>query len=175
MTDQAKANRGDRRPKKAAGHTLQHKSDEDRRQARPKCEYQGTDDHNARPDCYYRSFGADFVQQLAARKLAKQCSHATCREHKAYLGLRPFLIGEISGDVGAETCQHRSEEKIDAVETLRARIGSRDICSTKGTRRDRHMACFPPDRISKWADGKMRSQVQMCRRKRLMTTKESDP
>src|SRR5262245_53664080 len=51
MTDQTKANRGDRRPKKAAGHTLQHNSDEDQRQARPKCEYQGTDDHNARPDC----------------------------------------------------------------------------------------------------------------------------
>src|SRR5215469_11086018 len=138
MTDQAKANRGDRRPKKAAGHTLQHKSDEDRRQARPKCEYQGTDDHNARPDCYYSSFGANFVQHFAARKLAKQCSHATCREHKAYLGLRPFLIGEISGDVGAETCQHGSEEKINAVESIKAR--NRDICSTKGTRRDRHIA-----------------------------------
>src|SRR5262245_3253886 len=46
-----KRRRGDRRPKKAAGHTLQHNSDEDQRQARPKCEYQGTDDHNARPDC----------------------------------------------------------------------------------------------------------------------------
>ena len=62
---------------------------------------------------------------------SKQCSHATCREHKAYLGLRPARISEISGDVGAETCQHRSEEKIDAVETLKARIESRDICSTK--------------------------------------------
>jgi hypothetical protein len=61
-------------------------------------------------------------------KLAKQCGHATCREHKAYLGLRPFLIGEISGDVGAETCQHRSEKKIDAVESMKARIGSWNIC-----------------------------------------------
>src|SRR6516165_3800216 len=142
MANQAKANRSDRRSEKAAGYTLQHKSDEDQRQARPKCKYQGTDDHNARPDCYYRSFGANFVQHFAARKLAKQCSHATCREHKAYLGLRPFLIGEISGDVGAETCQHGSEEKIDAVETIKARIGNRDICSTKGTRRDRHIACI---------------------------------
>ena len=49
---------------------------------------------------------------------------------EAYLGLRPVLISEISGDVGAETCQHGSEEKIDAVESLKARIGSRDICST---------------------------------------------
>src|SRR6516162_10878588 len=145
MTNQAKANRGDRRPKKAAGHTLQPKSDEDRRQARPKCEYQGTDDHNARPDCYYRSFGANFVQHFAARKLAKQCSHATCREHKAYLGLWPLRIGEISGDVGAETCQHGSEEKINAVETLKARIGNWDICTPKRIRRDRHMACLPSE------------------------------
>ena len=138
----------DRRPKKAAGHTLRHKSDEDERQARPKRKYQGTDDHSAGPDCYYRSFRANFVQQFAAGKLAKQCSHTTCGEDEAYLGLRPVLISEISGDVGAETCQHGSEKKIDAVESMKARIGSRDICSPEGTRRDRHIACTPAEWIS---------------------------
>ena len=129
VPNQAKTDCSDRRPKKAAGHTLQRKSDEDKRQARPKRKYQGTDDHNAGPDCYYRSFRANFVQQFAAGKLTKQCGHAACGEHEADLGLRPVLISEISGDVGAEPCQHGSEEKIDAVESMKARIGSRNICS----------------------------------------------
>jgi hypothetical protein len=46
VPNQAKTDCGDRRPKEAAGHTLQHKSGEDKRQARPKRQYQGTDDHN---------------------------------------------------------------------------------------------------------------------------------
>jgi hypothetical protein len=37
---------------------------------------------------------------IAAGKLTKQCGHATCGEHEAYLRLRPVLISEISGDVG---------------------------------------------------------------------------
>jgi hypothetical protein len=90
-----------------------------------------------------RSFGTNFVQQFAPGQLTKQCSHATCREHEAYLSLRPVRISEISGDVGAEACQHGSEEKIDAVESIKARIGSRNICSSEGTRRDRHIACIP--------------------------------
>ena len=49
------------------------------------------------------------------------------REHEAYLGLRPALISEISGDVRAETCQRGGEEKIDAVKTLKAPIGSRNV------------------------------------------------
>src|SRR5262249_47508367 len=118
------------------------------------------------------------VQHFAARKLAKQCSHATCGEHEAYLGLRPIRISEISGDVGAETCQHGSEEKINAVETLKARIGNRDICSPKGTRRDRHMACLPLQmefQMGRRNNQKCDPRVQMRRRKRPMTMEESDP
>ena len=95
MPNQAKTDCSDRRPKEAAGHTLQHEvSLKTDRQARPKRQYQGTDDHNAGRDCYHRSFRANFVQQFAAGKLTKQCGHATCREHEAYLGLRPALISE---------------------------------------------------------------------------------
>jgi hypothetical protein len=36
---------------------------------------------------------------------------------------------------------------------LKALIGSRDICSTNGTRRDRHMGCLPSERNFTWADG----------------------
>jgi hypothetical protein len=46
------------------------------------------------------------------------------------------FISEISDDAGAETCQHGSEEKIDIVQSMKARIGSRNICSPEGARRD---------------------------------------
>jgi hypothetical protein len=74
--------------------------------ARPKCKYQGTDDHNAGPDRYYRSLRANFVQQFAAGKLAKQRSNTTCREHEAYLGLRPV------GDVGPKPANMAARKKL---------------------------------------------------------------
>ena len=52
-------------------------------------------------------------------------------ENQPYICLRPFLVGEISGDVGAKTSQCGSKEKIDAVEAVKARTRSRQICSTK--------------------------------------------
>jgi hypothetical protein len=70
------------------------------------------------------------------------------RRARGLFSLRPVLISQISGDVGAETCQHGSQEKIDAVESLKARIGSWDVRSSEGTRRDRHIACTPTKMIS---------------------------
>ena len=45
--------------------------------------------------------------------------------------LRPFLVGQISGDVGAETSQCGSEEKVNTIEAMKGRIGRRCICRTK--------------------------------------------
>ena len=62
---------------------------------------------------------------------AQQAGDAARSENQPYICLRPFLIGKISGDVGAKTSQCGSKEKIDAVESVKARIGRRHIRSAK--------------------------------------------
>lgn len=45
---------------------------------------------------------SNFVQQLAARHLAEQAGYAARSQNETYVCLRPFLIGQISSNVGAE-------------------------------------------------------------------------
>ena len=61
----------------------------------------------------------------------KQAGDAARSENQPYICLRPFLVGEISSNVGAEACQYGRQEKIDAVEAVKARTRSRHVCSTK--------------------------------------------
>ena len=47
-------------------------------------------------------FERNSVQQLAARHLAKQAGDAARGQNETYICLRPFLIGQISSNIGSE-------------------------------------------------------------------------
>jgi hypothetical protein len=62
--------------------------------------------------------------------LTKQAGDAARGQNETNIRLSPFLLSQISGNIGAEACQYGRKEKIDAVEAVKAWTGSRDICCT---------------------------------------------
>src|SRR5262245_34005124 len=69
------------------------------------------------------------VKQFATRRQSKQAGETARGEDEADGFLRPFLLGQINGDIGTETSQHGRIEKIDPVKAVQARTRWRGLSS----------------------------------------------
>src|SRR5262245_23267805 len=128
MTDEAEANRSDGRPKKSARYSLQHQGGENERKSRFKRNDGRTDCPKGGAGHDQRSLRADDIQQFAAGDLTEQARETARSQDEADIVLRPFLVGEISGHVGAEPGRNTGNEKVDSVEATKTCMRRRGPC-----------------------------------------------
>jgi hypothetical protein len=65
---------------------------------------------------------------------------ATARsQDEADIFLRPFLVSQISGQIGTEPSQNTGKEKVDSVEAVETGIRRRWACGAKRCRGGRHL------------------------------------
>ena len=138
MANQAEADRSDRRPEEAARDSLQHQGREDQRKARLKCNNDRTDGHHYDARHNDRSLRADGIQQFASRELTEQAGNAARGQNETDIFLRPFLVSEISGQIGTEPSQNTGKEKVDSVEAAETDIRRRWTCGAKRYCSGRH-------------------------------------
>jgi hypothetical protein len=139
MANQAEANRSDRRPEEAARASLQHQGREDQRKARLKRNNDRTDGHHYDARHNDRSLRADGIQQFASRELTEQAGKAARGQDETDVFLRPFLVSQISGQIGTEASQNTGKEKVDFVKAAEADSRRCWTCSAKRCRGGRHL------------------------------------
>src|SRR5262249_47872938 len=142
MANQAEANRNDRRPEEPARASLQHQGGENQRKARLKCNNDRTDGHYCGTRHNDRSLRADGIQQFASRKLAEQAGKTARGQDETDIFLRPFLVSQISGQIGTEPSQNTGEEKVDSVEATETGIRRQWTCGAKRYCSGRHLCCI---------------------------------
>src|SRR5262249_20648000 len=86
-----------------------------------------------------RSLRADSIQQFASRQLAEQAGETARGQDEADVFLRPFLVSQISGQIGTEPSQNTGKEKVDSIEAAETDIRRRCTCDAERYCTGRHL------------------------------------
>lgn len=103
MSNQSKADRGNRRSEKSTGRTLDHLGSEHQRKTRPEREDPRADEDHGNAECDHEPLRSDPVQKFSAGDLAQYSGDAAGRQDEPNLSLRPMPAGEIDGDERPES------------------------------------------------------------------------